>query len=1605
MSYASKIEGIRRGFRKKSQSGQTVQDLRDLFDTIGKHTEREKAAVYVFKELLDEYLELDDDKIEQRRALLEALRYLIEQCKEANEDVKKHFVPRVYNLVVKIINKENKRHMIIESCWLMEMCPATDEHMELFFRVSKVALKVICELHIKASKLQSAEIEQTISNGLGFICTTNLRMVEYWSRSEEADIRAKAIAIFNDVFNNSTALLYRVFSVEPVRAKKFFNAIVDTFRLEGKFDESEMIHLFQKSLPYVESILSLGEADQQYLEFVRFLDVFERLKGEPVASYVEILKEYLKFQNESEPDGKKLSWISDKLKKLTENFVTDPLLLELVNFIILQIRIHIDQMKQQVQGIASQVIDLCKTLMKFSKHCPRSVSQICARCENSSRHLVDYISTMVIHTAMILSKAGEPISPEMVVLVNGFLKHKLLTLDAMSCEKKKSLLDTGLRFAANWVRVSLQIISGRDILDLVRMVIDFKYRYKFEFLTPNYLIRLVENCLKEVESSIENIDIKLVKLLMILRGESTDKEQSKEIDETVYAIMNYQINGNDENIRKMNIVQLLARSDLNKYGFPVEQKLNDEEKVSILIAEMNWASRYKNSNILDYFNALKQLNADPLRLGMTIYMLGDGIFNEIPEQTVEKLKMKIQNSRPETVIDQIRRYSSLAVLYYYAYSARSKTIVKKLKGCTLDKNAINNDQINDVLTENLMDQEAILLFQMEQSYRNFRDMVLLLLETSFQHFNMIYSLNQVSSMLDNTCHFYQICYHPRRAVEVQLLSYILVSQKPDRMLDLCRPLGHLIENRKIYLQVLEDSPYKNRNLPSIHKLVEKTLEIIASQEAEILQIPDTRQYHFLNLYLCLALHEASERNLPGAIGYLGKLNTLLQKLPPKCSHTVSVVRGRIYHTLFHLVTVYRLPLPHQQSPRVLIRLMLGHYNEIQKLTTEHAFVASTSTLEMTVDTMRYQMLRYDTDRIEAHVDQILRFVLRRGAGFRALHILTMYAAISADGEKLAKCRMLLTYMDRLLMFRPLSKNNKMKPLKTIDPIQQASERLEIPFISLEDSPNTVDQTRKAVQLIKSPSKRSLSPSLFPEEKIDGGKYTIQHHTGCSCQFCTHPQYKCQALLTAATYARLAFLEGRSAECRMLYETISKHWNAKKHTYKSSSLIGYEEEFLTLLARSFMHYAQFLVKEGRFELAKEEFDRSINMLENIHTPNQDLIEEIEANVDAWKDLQELETMKPKAVAVTLSFEEFLKQNHRVDFTPVIELERLELRTPKVSKTRLMPKTASKADDLLKQVARKRLKTTLAKNLSNESTLISAMSGLSCGSESKLKTVSIFVDSPEKSSAELQNGTKQPFGLNTCTKQRVSPERRGRRKKVPGETPAAPKSTRKKRIPLSPCLKTSSSNESFKDILVKAIECSTPKINNVTTRCKARTTGKKRKLVSNIPKLQNQIKSPDVEPNHSFNSSFRDVLLKSLTEYSKPKSNDSCVIVLDDSDDEVVDTSLTENNSVTESINGVLSLKKYSERKALSANGSGKKVIVKTRLQFDTSVVDITTPVSSPAVSSAAEVSSTDSTSSTTGTTTTTRRGRGRPKSCKTPQVTPANTVRVTRRRVRGNTEKD
>lgn len=102
----SKIETLLLGFKNKATAADSISGLLQFLSSTPKQLDREKTAVYIFKEVLDVYSELTDSDREYCDLLQKALRLLVDTGHTADDSLRCHFILRTYNLVVKSHGKE-----------------------------------------------------------------------------------------------------------------------------------------------------------------------------------------------------------------------------------------------------------------------------------------------------------------------------------------------------------------------------------------------------------------------------------------------------------------------------------------------------------------------------------------------------------------------------------------------------------------------------------------------------------------------------------------------------------------------------------------------------------------------------------------------------------------------------------------------------------------------------------------------------------------------------------------------------------------------------------------------------------------------------------------------------------------------------------------------------------------------------------------------------------------------------------------------------------------------------------------------------------------------------------------------------------------------------------------------------------------------------------------------------------------------------------------------------------------------------------------------------------------------------------------------------------
>uniref|UniRef100_A0AAG5CXI5 Uncharacterized protein n=1 Tax=Anopheles atroparvus TaxID=41427 RepID=A0AAG5CXI5_ANOAO len=1001
------------------------------------------------------------------------------------------------------------------------------------------------------------------------------------------------------------------------------------------------------------------------------------------------------------------------------------------------------------------------------------------------------------------------------------IAKKLSLLDQLGCDRKRALIDNTVRQSVMWVKYTLTLLrddpkgaeDAMDVLKVLKLLVTTQNCHRFEFLNNLHLVRLLENCYIErpdcspAQTSAfcwGSVSVRMIKLLLTLResvGPANEEDQpAGTINPIVRSIMFNQINAPDgDPIRSLGTVQLYQHASFDRHGFAIDCVPTREEAFMIVAQEMSLAVKYRtplSRTPLDYFLELQKLGdlrENCLTFGMALFGFIDEA-EKIPTETMEELCTILAAYEPKNIQERIKRFASMAIASYHSFSLLSRTALNRVREVPFKTEHFRNDQIDGLLVESQLDRETQLIDLMEAIRRHCGEMIGTLAEDSFQSLGVLPSVAQIASILENIAKYYQLNYYPHRAVDLQLQNLLIVSQgREERPLEQFAPLAFLLEHPRVTEELLDRFPagstacwqtYAATKLGPLEKLAERAIKLIElfanPSESFVNNVPENRKFQFLSLYLGLAIYYASREELSRSLEVIRRVLALLPPTesqasgegkdganPPSAMETIGLlVKGRIAQIIFRLVVEYGLPWPGTDGgvPPVssFLKSMLTSFNDLQKLPNKHTFVVSLATVELTVAVLQYLIIRYDTGAlIEPYVDQLLKFVLRRGAGLRVMQVLLLYGHMNADMQKLDRCKLAIRYVYRVLMLRPIQARSPRKEgVKIIDETRLLNDRRHrVPLVSPVGMDNDCDGERKAVpKHLESATTRTASDSESAEPTIE--QYLMfRHSPSCDCPYCRYPQYKCMAFQAAALSARLSALKRSSVTKRaeQAYQTIVDHWLTAMEPALDRSAAwfgaGYLEDFVTALIRMFVQWGQFLGMLKCFDPALMACDRALQLSKKLGLQvsiDPALLEDVIFQRTALGIAQKrwcqplrqkrsrsmIETHFQQAVAKGRITAGELQSPTVGDIVSLsMELNNL-LVTPKQhpssapgGKGRAPPKTVDRVNELVRQAANRRHQ--LAKNTGDEP-MLSATAAIPNRSYSasarKPKTVSIFVDSP-------------------------------------------------------------------------------------------------------------------------------------------------------------------------------------------------------------------------------------------------------------------------------------
>ncbi|XP_050100979.1 uncharacterized protein LOC126581404 [Anopheles aquasalis] len=1459
--FEEQISRLRAGLEQPDWASfqKTLAQMQRLADNFKGHANEYICIAHLSKDLIDWLIRQQPANAVESSAWKAAFKltesFLETTSQAAPAHVRVYCVTTLYNGIIKLNGKHGAQILLITAMARFEI---TDKEVTLFQRAKHLALKTLSALKelTDGAPYGAAACDAVIE--------LQRKLLIQAAGTPTAMVRTAVLDSFREVFGTSMVILQRLFAYDRTKADLLFRTVMETMSTVVRLDKPELVALFEDGLKFVETILAFRESAPEYLKYGDFFNLFRALKEEPYASICQMVQQSVELARSRRPTVQQYERLTANAGTLYTIAPSESVVIKAIILTVTNSFSHLSNMAAELVAdpkLAGAMIELVEKLLPFVRHCPSRQEQqsLCRNCSQTRRHLADRLLTMLIIISnnqmkgTVSDRARAPVQQTIatsytIARVCKVFHQKVTLLKELDCERKQSLLHSTARQVTMFVKHAIQNLrpvgtetnddgyesERKELITLTKCLIELNYGERFDFLSEMTLLRLLENCMPTNSAWVSsNLSIQLLKLLLTIRDKRSEMATQGERDNAgveaingvLRSIVFYQSKAlTDDPVRSLTVVQMYTQEWYDRFGFTFTSVPTSDEKLTIIAQEMALVAKYKTTHTLsNYFQQLSQLGnvrQHCLTFGMALYSLGEQEWEKLPACQISELWAGLQSYTPSTVSERIKQAASLAVIGYHRFWDLTNTSKNRLRDIPLEREHLRNGQLDErLLLGNQMDCEAKILEQVDTIRDHYVRMVRLMCDEGFRPpiLALLPSLMYVTSLLDGVARYCQVNYYPHRAVELQLLGLLLISQRrAERPYDQCAALGFLLEQHHVTVECLPaflgDSgdqwpPHAGGDLLTLPALAQRATELLkrCCHDSLATVVPESRRFPFLNLYLSLAVYTGSNSSSAGHEDALELIRSALALADKWVTHgelsdgNHQLVKGRTAQILFRLATESGLPFPPSAPPVAFVKLMLAHFNDLQKVCREQLLILSLAAVETSVAVLQYLLLRYDIGSyIEAFIEQVLKFAIKRGAGLRVHQLLLLYGNINADMQKLDRCEVALRLLNRFLMLHTIGSVDGYR-IKSI-PWQVAtglgaepSGKCDQPSVVsvFGAAENEVDGVRKIAKthetessmlpLVGSRRQPFVGVSLEDVDEPSAGqqqsgelsieKYLMfDHQATCGCPYCKSTLHKWMAFRTAALVTRCAVLNGQQPVTQIghYYQTITDHWLkvmeplvqqalAQDVTIVPSSpkeswcAAGYRTELANDIMRTMLHRALFEERQGNWAAAVPVYERAVSLWTGIPCLPVDeaLLQDLRFNqhlaqsmLDGWRT--EKATRKRSSAEPKMSYGDFMAPRKASSSSADVrnlgaEFDKLQLRTP-VSKlhsvaSRGLPKTVDRVNELLRQAASRRHQ---QRHGVMEDRIVAPVT---TASARKPKTVNIFVDSPPQAPATERRANRR------------------------------------------------------------------------------------------------------------------------------------------------------------------------------------------------------------------------------------------------------------------------
>ncbi|ETN62354.1 hypothetical protein AND_005941 [Anopheles darlingi] len=1244
--FEEQISKLRLGLEQSDRASfkKTLAQMQRLADDFKGHANEYICLAHLAKDLIDWLVRQEQATAVETstwKACFKLAESFLENSRNAPAQLRVYCIKMLYNGILKLNGKQRAQVLLIT---LMAQFEITEKEVVLFQRVKRIALSNLPALQEATDRaLYGAAACDVV------IELQRKLLIQAAGTNEsntDGQVRTVVLDYFREVFSTSMVILNRFFAYDRTKAEQLFRTVMETMSTTVRLDKPELIALFEDGLEYVERILAFCESEPEYLRYGEFFNLFQTLKEEPYATIGQMVQQTVKLVRSDRPTVYQYATLATTARTLYTIAPSDKLVMKVIILTAMNSFSHLNSMGSELVAdlkLAAAMIELVERLLPFVRHCPSRQEQqsLCRNCSQIRRHLADRLLTILIIISINQMKGAAtdrtrsplqqtPATSYTISRVCEVFQRKVTLLKELDCDLKRSLLHSTARQAVVYVKHAMQSLrqaatetdddsyenERKELITLTKWFIELNSTERFDFLSEFKLLRLLEGCMSTSPAFVwSNLSIQLLKLLLTIRDNKwempTDEASNiagiDAINDVLRAIFFFQGKAlTDDPVRSLTVVQMYTQEHYDRFGFTFASEPSTNEKITIITQEMAFVAKFKTAPTLtSYFQQLSMLGnvrQHCLTFGMALYSLSEQEWEKLPARQINELWAGLQSHNPSTVSEQIKREASFAIISYHRFWYLNQTSKNRLREIPLEREHLRNGQLDErILLANQLDCETQTLEQLDALRHHFSAMVRLMCVEGFRSpiLALLPSLMYVTSLLDSTARYCQLNYYPHRAVELQLLGLLLISQRrAEKPYDQCAALGFLLEQHHVAAECLpvfysdtdQWPAHAGGDLSTLPALAQRAMELLQrcchdpspGEEPTTSAVPESRRFPLLNLCLALAIYRgssSSRKGLESALKLIRRTLALADKWVDRAELSDGnhqLLKGRTAQILFRLATESGLPFPASVPPVAFVKLMVTNFNDLQKVCREQLLTLSLATIETTVAVLQYLLVRYEIGSyIEGYIEQVLKYTIKRGAGLRVLQILLLYGNVSADMQKVDRSEMAFGILNRLLMHRTIGSvaQYRIKPA----PGQVAtglSDETNHVWSMLPSAASVFGAVQDEIDGVRKIAKESSTESSLPltvggrrqaftgvtlqdSDGLSAGQEELQqrvempiekylmfdHEPTCGCPYCQSTLHKWMAFRTAALAARYAVLNGQRpvAQIGHYYQAITDHW--------------------------------------------------------------------------------------------------------------------------------------------------------------------------------------------------------------------------------------------------------------------------------------------------------------------------------------------------------------------------------------------------------------------------------------------------------------------------------